>query len=54
LKAKKEDAEHLLLNRPKLLGDVTDFLIEAQNLTYQLILKKWLQTVGEKNYLRGS
>jgi trigger factor len=54
LKAKiKEDAESQFAQQAdqKLLGDVTEFLIES---TFDLaeFLKKWLQTVGEKNYLR--
>ena len=52
LKAKiKEDAESQFAQQAdqKLLGDVTDFLIE--NTKFELpeaFLKKWLQTVGEK------
>jgi trigger factor len=52
LKAKiKEDAENHLAQQSeqKLMGDVTDFLIE--NTKFDLpdaFLKKWLQTVGEK------
>ncbi|RTY87012.1 trigger factor [Flavobacterium sp. GT3R68] len=53
LKAKiKEDAESQFAQQAdqKLLSDVTDFLIE--NTKFELpseFLKKWLQTVGEKN-----
>ena len=53
LKAKiKEDAESQFAQQAdqKLMGDVTDFLIE--NTKFELpaeFLKKWLQTVGEKN-----
>ena len=52
LKAKiKEDAENHLAQQAeqKLMGDVTDFLIE--NTKFDLpdaFLKRWLQTVGEK------
>jgi len=52
LKAKiKEDAENHLAQQSeqKLMGDVTDFLIE--NTKFELpdaFLKRWLQTVGEK------
>jgi hypothetical protein len=52
LKAKiKEDAEAQFANtRP--LGDVTEFLIESTKFDLPTeFLKKWLQTVGEKNYL---
>jgi trigger factor len=36
----------------KLLGDVTDFLIESTKFDLPAgVLEKWLQTVGEKNYL---
>jgi trigger factor len=39
-------------SRPKLLGDVTEFLIESTKFDLPAeFLKKWLQTVGEKNYL---
>jgi trigger factor len=55
LKAKiKEDAEAQFATQAdqKLLGDVTEFLIESTKFDLPTeFLKKWLQTVGEKNYL---
>lgn len=52
LKAKiKEDAESQFAQQAdqKLLGDVTEFLIENNNFDLPAeFLKKWLQTVGEK------
>jgi trigger factor len=41
-----------LQHTKKLLGDVTEFLIESTKFDLPTeFLKKWLQTVGEKNYL---
>jgi trigger factor len=55
LKAKiKEDAElNFGTSRPKIIGDVTEFLISSTKFDLPTeFLKKWLQTVGEKNYLK--
>jgi hypothetical protein len=42
-------------NQTKLLADVTEFLISSTKFDLPSeFLKKWLQTVGEKNYHRRS
>jgi trigger factor len=57
LKAKiKEDAESQFLEQSnqKLLADVTEFLISSTKFDLPSeFLKKWLQTVGEKNIRRS-
>jgi hypothetical protein len=55
LKAKiKEDAETQFAQQAdqKLLGDVTEFLIESTNLIYQLNSKNGCKLLVRKNYLK--